>query len=79
MRACGIREEREDGDHLLEVLGAIIIAVVILFFFREQIIEIFRNAMGKVGTKVDNMFNDVSTTGGTTGGTTNTDAGTTNP
>lgn len=49
----------EDGDHLLEVLGTIIIAVVILIFFRKQLVELFNSAWTSTNTKVNNLFNDV--------------------
>ena len=57
LRMAGVK--MEDGDHLLEVLGTIIIAVVILIFFRKQIFELFNSAMTSTNTKVNNLFNDV--------------------
>lgn len=53
---------REEGDHLLEVLGTIIIAVVILIFFRSQMVDMFQTAMNGTSTRVTDMFNDVSAT-----------------
>ena len=49
----------EQGDHLLEVLGTIIIAVVILIFFRQQIIDLFNGAISKTTNSVSDMFNNV--------------------
>lgn len=57
LRMAGVK--MEDGDHLLEVLGTIIIAVVILIFFRKQIVDLFNSAMASTNTKVNNLFNDV--------------------
>lgn len=57
LRMAGVK--MEDGDHLLEVLGTIIIAVVILIFFRKQIVDLFNSAMTSTNTKVNNLFNDV--------------------
>lgn len=52
----------EQGDHLLEVLGTIIIAVVILIFFRKQIIDLFNHAISNTTTSVNDMFKGVDTT-----------------
>lgn len=49
----------EQGDHLLEVLGTIIIAVVILIFFRQQIITLFNHAISNTTNSVSDMFNNV--------------------
>lgn len=56
LRMAGVK--MEDGDHLLEVLGTIIIAVVILIFFRKQIVDLFNSAMTSTNTKVNNLFTD---------------------
>jgi len=52
----------EHGDHLLEVLGTIIIAVVILIFFRAQIIDLFNGAISNTTKSVNDMFTNVNTT-----------------
>ena len=49
----------ELGDHLLEVLGTIIIAVVILIFFRKQIIDLFNGAISNTTKSVNDMFGNV--------------------
>ena len=49
----------EQGDHLLEVLGTIIIAVVILIFFRKQIVELFNGAITNTTSSVNNMFTNM--------------------
>lgn len=59
-KQCGVK--MEDGDHLVEILGTIIIAVVILIFFREQITQMFNNMMTQTNTKVDQLFTNVVTT-----------------
>lgn len=49
----------EHGDHLLEVLGTIIIAVVILIFFRKQVIDLFNGAISNTTKSVNDMFGNV--------------------
>lgn len=58
----GIKPKMEKGDHLLEVLGTIIIAVVILLLFKEQIVKLFTDALSKTTTSVNGMFGSVSDT-----------------
>lgn len=48
--------KREKGSHLLEILGAIIIAVVLLFLFKDRILEIFNTAMNSTNTEITNLF-----------------------
>lgn len=57
-KQCGVK--MENGDHLVEILGTIIIAVVILIFFREQISEMFNNMMAQTNTKVNELFQNVA-------------------
>lgn len=59
-KQCGVK--MEDGDHLVEILGTIIIAVVILIFFRQQVTDMFNNMMNQTNTKVDQLFTNVVTT-----------------
>lgn len=54
-KAAGV----ECGDHLVEVLGTIIIAVVILIFFRAQITNLFNNMIQETSNKVNNLFNNI--------------------
>ena len=56
-KQCGV--DVESGDHLVEVLGTIIIAVVILIFFRKQITDLFNNMIKETSNKVNNLFNDI--------------------
>lgn len=49
----------EAGSHLLEVLGTIIIAVIILIYFRAQIVNLFSNAIGQTTSSVNNLFTNV--------------------
>lgn len=62
LRQCGIIPEKEEGDQLLEVVGTIAVAVVILIFFRKQIVGIFTSSFDKTSTSVNDLFNDVVTT-----------------
>ena len=57
LRTAGVSTAKEEGSHLLEVLGTIIIAIVILVIFKDNIVNIFTNAMGKTTTQLDNLFN----------------------
>jgi len=57
MRLAGVRAKKEKGDHLLEVLGTIIIAVVILILFKNSIVNIFTNALNNTTSSVNNLFN----------------------
>lgn len=59
-KMCGAG--REDGDHLVEVLGTIIIAVVILLFFRGMITNMFQSMMNSTNTKVESLFSDIAHT-----------------
>ena len=60
-KQCGVTVEakKEDGDHLVEVLGTIIIAVVILVFFRQQIVDLFNDMMDSVSQKTTDLFNPI--------------------
>lgn len=49
----------EPGDHLLEVLGVIIIAVVLLIFFKDEISNLFENAINGTTTKTNALFNAI--------------------
>lgn len=62
-------DEIEKGDHLLEVLGTIIIAVVILVLFRGVIVNIFTNALSNTQSTVLELFNNatVPSVGGSPG------------
>lgn len=60
LRQCGIVPEKEEGDQLIEVVGTIAVAVVILLFFREQIIGIFQSAFDRTSTSVDGLFDKVT-------------------
>lgn len=66
MKMAGITSvsetETEKGDHLLEVLGTIIIAVVILILFKDSITSIFKNALGQTTNSVNGLFTNVSNT-----------------
>jgi len=58
MRQTGVptKMKRERGDHLLEVLGTIIIAVVLLVIFRDSIKNIFNTAMDATSNNINNLF-----------------------
>ena len=62
MRQAGVKRETESGDHLLEVLGTIIIAVVILILFKDKIGELFSNMIGSTTDKVSGLFENISGT-----------------
>lgn len=58
LKQCGVQTEA--GDHLVEVLGTIIIAVVVLILFREQITNLFKTIMTKTNNQVDSLFTTVA-------------------
>lgn len=61
MRQCGVKplaDNKEKGDHLVEVLGTIIVAVVLLFLFRNQLKNIFTSALNSTGTATNELFNN---------------------
>lgn len=62
LRMAGVEttQEVERGDHLLQVLGTIIIAVVILILFKDTIVNIFKSALGKTTNSVDGLFNSAA-------------------
>lgn len=60
MRVAGVKNEVERGDHLLEVLGTIIIAVVILVMFREKLTNLFSDALNKTTNQVTEMFGNMT-------------------
>ena len=64
MRQCGVKpltEKRERGDHLVEVLGTIIVAVVLLFLFRNQLKNIFTGALSSTSDATNQLFNTKET------------------
>ena len=60
MKIAGVNMEA--GDHLLEGLGTIIIAVVILILFKSAILNIFTSALNNTTTSVSNLFSNATTT-----------------
>lgn len=64
MRQCGVKpltDKRERGDHLVEVLGTIIVAVVLLFLFRNQLKNIFIGALSSTSDAANQLFNTKET------------------
>ena len=54
-RLAGCKMEK--GDYLLEILGAIIVAIVVLILFKGKITNLFNTAMNTADTKVNGLFN----------------------
>lgn len=54
LKAAGCKTE--SGDHLIEVLGTIIIAAFLLFLFRAKISDIFSNVLNKTSENLINLF-----------------------
>lgn len=50
------RLKREKGSHLLEVLGMIIVAVIILLLFKDALLNLFNLTMEETNAQVMNMF-----------------------
>lgn len=53
-KLCGV--QMEDGDHLVEVLGTIIIAVFLLFLFRDEVKKIFESMIANTEKQLDSLF-----------------------
>ena len=62
MALAGAAVKKENGDHLLEVLGIIIIALVILVLFRNVMVPKFNHAVTQTGNVMDNLWNPNATT-----------------
>lgn len=67
MMAVAGATQKEKGDHLLEVLGTIIIAVVVLILFKGAIVNIFTSALNETTTSVNNLFSNAYSGGGVAG------------
>lgn len=57
MRMAGISEKREAGDHLLEVLGVVIVVIVLLILFKTQMGNLLKAVTGQIQ---NNMTNDTA-------------------
>jgi len=64
MMNAGVRPEVERGDHLIEILGVILIVVVILIFFKDKVSALFENMMGKTTDSVNGLFTNIGGSGG---------------
>ena len=56
---AGVKTEEpktEKGDHLIEVLGVIIIAVALLALFKTQITSIFTKGLDNTSNNMNNLF-----------------------
>lgn len=62
-KQCGVCK-KEEGSHLVEVLGVIIIAVVLLVLFREEIVDLFKKMLGDTTTEVEGLFKPASVPSG---------------
>ena len=61
-KAAGLkaaRAEKENGDHLIEVLGTIIIAIVLLVLFRAQVTELFKQILQQTTNRAGELFQNV--------------------
>ena len=55
MKLAGVKTE--EGSQLIEVLGTIIVAVVLLILFKDKIKSLFSNTLNTTDTKVNGLFN----------------------
>ena len=53
---CPSERKMERGDQIVEVLGIIIVAVVILFLFKGKVKGIFEDIMKTVSDKLTELF-----------------------
>lgn len=56
MALAGAAVKKENGDHLLEVLGIIIIALVILVLFRNVMVPKFADAVNTTGDTMNALW-----------------------
>ena len=59
MLGAGVKTEEpktEKGDHLIEVLGVIIIAVALLALFKDKITNIFNNSLNSTEKNMNTLF-----------------------
>ena len=59
MLGAGVKTEEpktEKGDHLIEVLGVIIIAVSLLALFKDKITSIFNNSLNSTSNNMNTLF-----------------------
>ena len=59
MLGAGVKTEEpktEKGDHLIEVLGVIIISVALLALFKERITSIFNNSLNSTSNSMGDLF-----------------------
>lgn len=59
MLGAGVKTEEpktEKGDHLIEVLGVIIIAISLLVLFKDKITNIFSNSLNSTSNSMGNLF-----------------------
>lgn len=53
------KAEMENGDHLIEVLGTIIIAIVLLVLFRSQVTALFKQILQQTTNRAGELFQNV--------------------
>lgn len=53
------KAEKENGDHLIEVLGTIIIAIVLLVLFRAQVTALFKQILQQTTNRAGELFQNV--------------------
>lgn len=53
---AGIHNSREEGSHLIEILGAIIVAILLLELFKKQFGNMFKNVLSTSNTKLQALF-----------------------
>ena len=59
MLGAGVKTEEpktEKGDHLIEVLGVIIIAVALLALFKDKITTIFSDSLNSTSNSMGTLF-----------------------
>ncbi len=58
-----IGNHKEQGSHLVEVLGVIVIAIILLIIFRDEIIGIWNTAINSLSDGANNIFTITTNTG----------------
>ena len=57
--------KKEPGaTHLIEILGTVIIAVIILYIFKDALTELFQNIVDKTKEQIMALFGGLGSSGG---------------
>ena len=55
--------KKESGDHLIQILGTILIAIILLVLFRDKLQALFSDFLQKITEAMEGLFKGGSTSG----------------